>query len=540
MRPLLVLFLLFYAASCARLTLRKRGVVDIGRRLTLEQLHDLHAPSARDVADVARGAPFALVGGRRWQIDADVPPHALVVEPVRGQRRSLQQPSGYNFVVARTLASLYNVTTTAARNPLRIAIVSEDENDGWSQADLTAFEGLMGVSPAARVTSYMPSLGVGSESSLDVQSVVSLAPRGTNVSFIENDSADFGQFCHTILAMPQADLPDVVSLSWSTVDGDYADIEQCLQLLAAAGVSLVVASGDTGAAGVNALCNATGGFQPEYPATSAYATAVGATRFTGSGSFTGSPICSGSSTLHGIAAAYNVTVSDTTSYASCYATGSLERAVDTAVDGFSSGGGFAGYSARPPWQDAAVGAYLAGATTFPSRDYWSASSRAFPDVAMYGAGGAVVVGGRLYAYGGTSQSAPLFAAAMLYVVDWYKTNVGQSPGLLSPMLYALGEGVFNDVTVGDNNGTERVERCPLGGFSAAAGWDAVTGLGTPNIGMMLRELDRLLAENVTLLLGAQLPPSTYRRPTMFPYWALAVGALVVAMVVVVSMDARSY
>ena len=50
-------------------------------------------------------------------------------------------------------------------------------------------------------------------------------------------------------------------------------------------------------------------------------------------------------------------------------------------------------------------------------------------------------------------------------------------GFLNPLFYA-NPGAFNDVTTGVNCGTGG---CGKGhGFPAIAGWDAATGLGTPN------------------------------------------------------------
>lgn len=67
-------------------------------------------------------------------------------------------------------------------------------------------------------------------------------------------------------------------------------------------------------------------------------------------------------------------------------------------------------------------------------------------------------------------------------------------GFLNPMLYSLqnvsaanSTGTFNgtglnDITVGSNPG------CGTNGFSTAVGWDAVTGLGTPNFAVLLSQL----------------------------------------------------
>ena len=46
-------------------------------------------------------------------------------------------------------------------------------------------------------------------------------------------------------------------------------------------------------------------------------------------------------------------------------------------------------------------------------------------------------------------------------------------GFINPFLYA-NPSALNDVTLGDNRGEGKV------GFEAAKGWDAATGLGTPN------------------------------------------------------------
>jgi tripeptidyl-peptidase-1 len=80
--------------------------------------------------------------------------------------------------------------------------------------------------------------------------------------------------------------------------------------------------------------------------------------------------------------------------------------------------------------------------------------------------------------GGTSAAAPVFAA-ILTRINEERLAVGKSTvGFVNPALYAHPE-VFNDITQGSNPG------CGTQGFSAAKGWDPVTGLGTPNYPEML-------------------------------------------------------
>ena len=66
--------------------------------------------------------------------------------------------------------------------------------------------------------------------------------------------------------------------------------------------------------------------------------------------------------------------------------------------------------------------------------------------------------------GGTSAVAPLWAA-LIARINGIK---GKPAGFLNPQLYAS-PGAMRDVTQGDN-----------GDFDAVAGWDACTGLGSPN------------------------------------------------------------
>ena len=70
--------------------------------------------------------------------------------------------------------------------------------------------------------------------------------------------------------------------------------------------------------------------------------------------------------------------------------------------------------------------------------------------------------------GGTSSAAPHWAG----LVARLNEQTGLSQGFLNDKFYAHPE-VFNDITVGDNNEGGV-------GYSATSGWDACTGLGTPD------------------------------------------------------------
>ena len=96
----------------------------------------------------------------------------------------------------------------------------------------------------------------------------------------------------------------------------------------------------------------------------------------------------------------------------------------------------------------------------------SSGGRGVPDVAGDAdpsTGYNVRVDGQNTVIGGTSAVAPLWAG----LIALANAQNGTNAGFLNPALYAAKES-FHDITSGNN-----------GAFSATAGWDACTGLGSP-------------------------------------------------------------
>jgi subtilase family serine protease len=141
----------------------------------------------------------------------------------------------------------------------------------------------------------------------------------------------------------------------------------------------------------------------------------------------------------------------------------------------ASGGGISSFYAIPSWQQAVSMATNQGSTTF----------RNYPDVALTadniynvsdnGQGGNV---------GGTSASAPLWAA-FTALVNQQAANEGKRPvGFINPAVYQIGASpsyaaVFHDITTGDN-----ITNRSSGRFQAGTGYDLCTGWGTPTASLI--------------------------------------------------------
>jgi kumamolisin len=83
--------------------------------------------------------------------------------------------------------------------------------------------------------------------------------------------------------------------------------------------------------------------------------------------------------------------------------------------------------------------------------------------------------------GGTSQSAPIWAALTALMNQFLVENGGHPIGSMNPLLYRLAAGAarpaFHDVIVGGN-----------AIYEAVPGYDLVTGLGTPHTDNLVHDI----------------------------------------------------
>ena len=270
---------------------------------------------------------------------------------------------------------------------------------------------------------------------LDIEVVGAVAPAADIVVYFaanEGDQHFYNAVSDAVHATPR---PCVISISWG---GPEAGTEQTLQAwddlaasAAAMGTAITVAAGDSGASDENPQEE---GFDKQRhvdsPADTPHVLSCGGTRLT---STDGTSITS------------EVTWNDGTR-------------------GGASGGGVSTiFVPAPAWQTTAA-CVAEGTQPIAGRGVPDVSADASP-----ASGYVVRADGSKQTVGGTSAVAPLYAGLLARIAPHLN---GQIP-LLLPLFYQAGESAFNDITAGNNS------IYGVTGYSAHAGWDACTGLGSP-------------------------------------------------------------
>ena len=140
--------------------------------------------------------------------------------------------------------------------------------------------------------------------------------------------------------------------------------------------------------------------------------------------------------------------------------------------GWASGGGISTMIPVPSYQNG---------VELPKSLVTKRHGRGVPDIAMSATNYYCRVDGVERRSGGTSAVAPLMAGLVARLNQAKKARVG----FLNPFLYSHKDaGIVNDVV----SGTNEIKDSNVGGYVAGPGWDACTGLGTPDGTAILHQL----------------------------------------------------
>jgi tripeptidyl-peptidase-1 len=386
--------------------------------------------------------------------------HGLPLPP-----RQFQPSAGPAKVTPSVIASTYSITgvkpSGSAKN---IQAVAEFQGQTYKKSDLVTFFSKF-VSDAPSSASQVhknvgkhPTGTGGVEASLDLDYIMGVAPSLLTEFWYWGGNDFCGDLKswsgHIIKCTADCPLVHSVSYGWQgelskigCKTAKVTDVDANFAKIAAMGITIVFASGDSGSgyapeSGLD-VNPKKAKIYPSWPASSPWLTAVGSTRFINQK--VGQP--------------------------------------EMATDQFGSGGGFS--TLFPAFKDqvAAVKNYLSIAQGLPPAGDFPAGGRATPDVSALGEGFQVVANGEVESVGGTSASAPTFAA-LVSLLNEARIKAGKpAMGYLNPFLYQNPD-AFTDITVGSDKIGRGGEKLKYG-YDCAKGWDPVTGLGTPIFTKML-------------------------------------------------------
>ncbi|KAI9448987.1 subtilisin-like protein [Lactarius psammicola] len=279
------------------------------------------------------------------------------------------------------------------------------------------------------------------EANVDIQYTEAIAYPTPHIYYSTVNSGKLSYLAWLIYMTKQPTVPQTISTSYGDNEQDFAEdyataLCNLFAQLGARGASVIFSTGDDGVGRGDCIVNDGSGrvqFLPTFPASCPWITSVGGT-------------------------------------------------INPEVAAAFSSGGFSNYFKRPRYQDIAMRFFL---QDIGNQHYglYNASSRGFPDIAAQADYFAHIFNGEIRFYGGTSCSAPTVAGVISLLND-YQLSKGKSPlGWLNPWLYSEGLVGLKDIMYGSNPG------CNTDGFPAIAGWDPVTGLGTPYFDRLKHILD---------------------------------------------------
>ncbi|XP_003387882.1 PREDICTED: tripeptidyl-peptidase 1-like [Amphimedon queenslandica] len=330
----------------------------------------------------------------------------------------------------------YNISGYASTSSNNSQAIAGFLSQYFSPSDLAHFQKEYNIpqNPIKKIVGKNDGNDQGIEANLDVQYITGIG-RNVDTWFISVSSHANGNqedfMTWVVELINNTDTPWVHSVSYgdyeSSIDPAFMDrVDEEFMKLGISGRSLLFASGDFGTA-----CSLLKGgrFEPMWPASSPYVTAVGGT----------------------------------VSMDECWDHG---------------GGGFSNHYSTPDYQTDAVATYLKSGAA-PNDKYFNSSGRGYPDVSVFSVSFLIVYIDLPWPVDGTSCASPT-TAGMISLLNDVRLNAGLSTlGFINPLLYKLSGNGFFDITKGSNHGTIWCK-----GFEATSGWDPASGWGSPNFGLM--------------------------------------------------------
>ncbi len=393
----------------------------------------------------------------------------------------------YDFRQIYDANGLFNSGQTGAG--VKIAVLGQSAVD---PNQITYFQQLTGQTPKAPNVILYPNSGASTaydgdetESEADLEYSSGVAP-GATIYFVYTGSATNLGVNDALNYAIVNNIAPILTYSYGGCETENSissltGQEGYYREANAQGQTILVAAGDTGAAGCEdpGVTTAYDGLQVGYPASSPYVTAIGGTQFNDT---TGNYWNSTNNSQYGSAIGY------------------IPESVwnENSSDPLSAGaGGPSRVFGKPNWQ-VATGVPADGARDIPDISFTAAEHDGYlictSDPSYTSASNGVTSTAACTAtafgigkVGGTSLPTPSFAGALAMVLNANNNTAGL--GNINPLLYSLygtNASLFHDVTTGNNSDpcAAGTLNCANGseGYNATAGYDLATGLGSLDIG----------------------------------------------------------
>jgi hypothetical protein len=461
----------------------RAALVFSGRAADMERAFDteLHEVFADGKVRIANVRPPRLPLGLARRVTGVLSLHSFPRRHPLARRKPANTSASSHFLAPADFTSIYNVDALAAAgingSGRTIGLLAQTNVNVADSTFFRAYFGLPANDPAVVLNGPDPGIVSGdeTESDLDLQWAGAIAPAARTILIASNSTDTSAGVDLSALYAVSHDVADALSLSYGACESDFADTDTAFYTnvwaqAAAQGISVMVASGDSGVAGCQDSTDATGTqVGVNGLGSSPYATCVGGTQFLD----TSSP------------SSYWNSTNDPTTKKSVKGyipetTWNESGAVPGGSTLLGTGGGQSILFARPPWQNV-TGLPADNARYVPDVSFAAAGHTAYLMVQGHTTGSS-----GLFGVFGTSASSPAFAGIAALLAQ----RAGGRLGNLNPLLYAAGRAqygaasasapaplaagspAFHDVTTGSNSVPG------LTGYAAGPAYDAATGLGS--------------------------------------------------------------
>jgi subtilase family serine protease len=412
--------------------------------------------------------------------------------------------SGNHFLIPGDFNTIYDIPASRTGSGQKIAVVGQTN---ITMSDIDTFRSNSGLATNSPTVTLVPSSGTLTissgdelEADLDLEWSGAIAP-AAKIIFVTVGNSPLKNVFDSLQYAIDNNVAPVVSISYGNCEANLSSsfvlsVQQWAQQANAQGQTISGPSGDQGAADCESATatSATHGLAVDVPAAVPEVTGVGGSEFSGDAGACPNQTCSGN-----VAPATQYWSGSSTATSGASALSYIPEKVwndTTAGQSLSAGGGgLSKVFGKPSWQTGS-GVPADGARDVP--DITVSGSNGHDPYLVCNAGsctnGFRDGSNNLTAVGGTSAGAPTFAAIVALINQATGSN---GLGNVNPMLYALAANnstnhAFHDITSGDNKVpcTAGSSGCPTGttsiGISAGADYDAVTGLGSPDVGNLIQ------------------------------------------------------